>query len=266
MRRRRRGTPARSCRRAGSTALATSGSAANQSRAASCASSSRSRTRRTAPKRSRFSMSETRPWARTWPAVDDRDAGAQLLELGQDVAADDDGLAHRAQLAEQLAQLDPGARVEARGRLVEQQHLRIVDQRVGQAQPLLHPAREGLDVRVALVAEVDQLEQVGDHPAPAGRRQPVAAGEEVEVLPDLHVVVDAEGVGHEAEDAPDLVGVPGDRPAGDLGRGRPRAGAASRASAAWSSCPRRSARPGRRSRPRRCSGRCRPRRPSGRSA
>ena len=79
-------------------------------------------------------------------AVDDRDAGAQLLELGQDVAADEDRLAHRAQLAEELAQLDPGARVEARGRLVEEQHLRIVDERVGQAQPLLHPARERLDV------------------------------------------------------------------------------------------------------------------------
>ena len=95
-------------------------------------------------------------------AVDDRDAGAQLLELGQDVAADQDRLAHRAQLAEQLAQLDPGARVEARGRLVEQQHLRIVDERVGQAQPLLHAAREGLDVGVALARR--------GRPARAGRR------------------------------------------------------------------------------------------------
>ena len=81
-------------------------------------------------------------------------------------------LPSRAQLAEQLAQLDPGARVEARGRLVEQQHLRVVDQGVGQAQPLLHAARQGLDVGVALVAEVDELQQVGDHPPPrrpAGR-------------------------------------------------------------------------------------------------
>ena len=99
--------------------------------------------------------------------VDDRDAGAQLLELGEDVAADDDRLAERAQLAEQLAQLDPGARVEAGRRLVEEQHLRVVDERVGEAQALLHAAREALDVGVALVAEVDELEQVADHPAPA---------------------------------------------------------------------------------------------------
>ena len=104
--------------------------------------------------------------------VDDRDAGAQLLELGEDVAPDEDRLAERAQLAEQLAQLDPGPRVEAGRRLVEEQHRRVVDQGVGEAQPLLHPARQALDVRVALLAEVDELQEVADHPPPAGRRRP----------------------------------------------------------------------------------------------
>ena len=126
-------------------------------------------------------------------------------------------LPERAELAEQLAQLDAGPRVEARRRLVEEQDLGIVDEGVGEAQPLLHAARQGLDVLVALVAEVDELEEVADHPSPPGGRDPVAAGEEVEVLPDLHVVVDPEDVRHEAEDAPDLVGVPGDGEAGDLG-------------------------------------------------
>ena len=149
--------------------------------------------------------------------VDDGHARAQLLELGEDVAADDDGLAHRPQFAEQLTQLDPCARVEAGRRLVEQEHLRIVDQRVRQAEALLHPARQRLDVGVALVGEVDELEQVADHPAPRRRAEAVAAGEEVEVLPDLHVVVDPERVRHEPEDATYLVGVPGDGPAGDLG-------------------------------------------------
>ena len=111
---------------------------------------------------------------------------------GQDVAADHDRLAQRAQLAQQFAQLDAGARVEARRRLVEQQHLRVVHQRVGEAQPLLHAAAELLDVRAALVGEIDQLQQVADHLAPARGRQAVAAAEEVEVLPDAHVVVDAE--------------------------------------------------------------------------
>ena len=123
-----------------------------------------------------------------------------------------------AQLAEELAQLDPGARIEARGRLVEQQDLRVVDEGVGQAEPLLHAARQRLDV----VRRACRPRSTSSSRSPiirrrAGGRQAVAAGEEVEVLPDLHVVVDTEDVGHEAEDATDLVGVPGDRPAVDLG-------------------------------------------------
>ena len=149
--------------------------------------------------------------------VDDRDARAELLELGEDVAADEDRLAERPQLAEELAQLDAGPRVETGGRLVEEQHLRVVDERVGEAEALLHAARQALDVGVALVAEVDEVEQVADHLAPAGGRDAVAAGEEVEVLPDLHVVVDAEDVGHEAEDATHGVGVPADVDPGHLG-------------------------------------------------
>ena len=127
-----------------------------------------------------------------------------------------------AQLAKELAQLDPGARVQPGGGLVEQQDLRIVDERVGEAQPLLHAARQRLDVVVALVAEVDELEQVGDHPPPPRRPDAVAAREEVQVFPHLHVVVDAERVRHEPEDAPDLVRVPGDGHAGDLGLARRR--------------------------------------------
>ena len=116
--------------------------------------------------------------------IDDRDARAQLLELGKDVAADDDRLAQRAQLPEELAELDPGARVQPGSRLVEEQDLRIVDERVGEAEPLLHAAREALDVGVPLVAQVDEIEQVADHPAPPVGRDAIAAGEEVQVLPD----------------------------------------------------------------------------------
>jgi hypothetical protein len=102
-------------------------------------------------------------------------------------------------------------------RLVEQEHLGVVDERVGEAQPLLHAARQRLDVRIALAGEVDEVEQVADHPPPVRGRDAIAAPEEVEVLPDLHVVIDAERIRHEPEDAADLVGVPDHRVAADLG-------------------------------------------------
>ena len=60
--------------------------------------------------------------------------------MSADVAADEDRLAEGPQLAQQLSELEPRARVEARGRLVEDQHLRVVDQGMREAQPLLHAA------------------------------------------------------------------------------------------------------------------------------
>ena len=122
-----------------------------------------------------------------------------------------------AQLAQELTQLDPGSRVQAGGGLVEEQHLGIVDEGVREAQPLLHAARQAEHVGVALVREVDQLEQVADDAPPLGRTEAVAPTEEVQVLPDLHVVVDPERVRHVAEDAAHRLGVPADRFTGDPG-------------------------------------------------
>src|SRR4051794_23089473 len=50
--------------------------------------------------------------------VDDRDGRAELLELGEDVAADDDRLAEGPELPEELPELDAGPRVESGCRLV----------------------------------------------------------------------------------------------------------------------------------------------------
>ena len=207
-------------------------------------------------------MSATLPWARTWPwstiatRVQSSSSSGRMWLLIRIVLPSD------AELAEELAQLDAGPRIEAGGRLVEEQHLRVVDERVGEAQALLHAAGQALDVRVALVAEVDEVEEVADHPPPPGGRDAVAAGEEVEVLPDLHVVVDPEDVRHEAEDATGGVGVPADVDPGDLGVAgrrceqrredpeRRRLAGAVRARRGRRSRPRRH--PGRGRRPRRC--------------
>ena len=78
------------------------------------------------------------------------------------------------------------------------------------------PRTERLHVGVALVGQVDQLQQVADHLAPPGGRNAVAAGEEVEVLPDPHVVVDAERVGHVADGPAHRVRLAPDAVAADL--------------------------------------------------
>ena len=69
--------------------------------------------------------------------VDDADAGGQPVHLGEDMARHE----HRhavvpRQLRQVLADLHDTRRVEAVGRLVEDQQLRLVEQRAGQPQPL----------------------------------------------------------------------------------------------------------------------------------
>ena len=66
---------------------------------------------------------------------DDDDARAGRGHLGQDVRAQDDGVL-AAERLDQVARLDDLLRVEAAGRLVEDEHGRIAEQRLGQADAL----------------------------------------------------------------------------------------------------------------------------------
>jgi hypothetical protein len=70
--------------------------------------------------------------------VDDQHPAAGLADLGQDVRAQDDRMLG-AQLSDQLAHLDDLLGVQADGRLVEDQHLGIVQDGLGQAHPLPKP-------------------------------------------------------------------------------------------------------------------------------
>src|ERR1700682_2254748 len=142
--------------------------------------------------------------------VDDADHRAQLGQLRKDVARDDDGLTHSAQLSEDLAHLDAGPRVETGCRLIQQEHYRIVDERPGQAQSLLHSTRKGVDRLVAPFSQPDELEQFVHDLVPAVLRLAVARGIEIQVLGDGELVVDAKEVRHVSDPAVHLVRLSGD--------------------------------------------------------
>ena len=125
----------------------------------------------------------------------------QSAKLGEDVAGDEDRLSHPPQFLQEGLHFDPRPRIQSAGRLVENQHRRIVDERLGQAEPLLHAARQAVDERLALAGQVEQIEHVADDLPPAVARNLVGHGEEVQELPDFHAVVDAEVVGHVADAA-----------------------------------------------------------------
>ena len=74
--------------------------------------------------------------------VDDGHAVAELLGLFDVVGGQQDGALLAAQVLHQLVDFQARLRVEAGGGLVEEQHLRIVEQRQRQGQPLLLSAGE----------------------------------------------------------------------------------------------------------------------------
>ena len=117
--------------------------------------------------------------------------------------------------ADQLQHRGPARRVQADGRLVEQQQPRVADQRLGQLDPLLHAGRVGADLAVALLVQADVAQRLGGallgrgrreagHPAQVGdelgggdvRRQAVVLGHVAGQRPDPLPVLAAVGAEH----------------------------------------------------------------------
>ena len=74
--------------------------------------------------------------------VEDHDAIADTLDLGQQVRVEDDRRAAVARRAHDRSNVGPADGVERRRRLVEQDELGIAEEGDAKAQPLLHPLRE----------------------------------------------------------------------------------------------------------------------------
>ncbi len=77
------------------------------------------------------------------PLVQQRDARAPL-RLVEVRRRHHDGEPVAEELRQQLPELAPRDRIDAGRRLVEQQHLRLVDERAGERQLLLHAARQAI--------------------------------------------------------------------------------------------------------------------------
>src|SRR5688572_15091243 len=72
------------------------------------------------------------------PAMDDRDAVADPLDFAELVTRDEHGAALFSELEDQITDLGVGDRVEAPGRLVQEEELRVVEQTLGEPYALLH--------------------------------------------------------------------------------------------------------------------------------
>ena len=120
--------------------------------------------------------------------------------------------------AQLLPDRQPAGRVEAGGRLVEEQDLGLVDERRGEVEPALHAAGVALDHPVGGVLELDQLQQL----ARARSAAPSALEPEQPPVQDQQLAaglarVEAGLLQRDADPAADLVRVAGDVDAGHLG-------------------------------------------------
>ena len=144
---------------------------------------------------------------------------ADLLDLGEDVRAQQDRGPGLAELADEVADLaDPG-RVEAVGGLVEDEQVGLLHQGRRDRQALLHPQRVGVDVLAGAVGQAHLGQRGGDLLA----GDAAGAGEEQEVLARREAGHEPRLLDQRAHAADDLGQAVGDRPVEepDLAAGGP---------------------------------------------
>ncbi len=127
------------------------------------------------------------------------DGPADLSDLGEDVGGDKNRLSFAGEGEDEFPVLPDALGVEVCRRFVEKEHLRIVDQRLGEPEPLLHAAGV-LSGLLGDAVEVDEFEQFGDPLFALPRVHPVEPGEVVQVLLAGHVPVEPDVFGEVADD------------------------------------------------------------------
>ncbi|GAB4006698.1 hypothetical protein GCM10029992_58230 [Glycomyces albus] len=144
-----------------------------------------------------------------------------MLHFGQQVGGDHDGDALIVgEPLEQGPHVVDAGRVQAVGRLVEDQQFGLLEQRLGHREPLPHAQRVALDRLLGLVAQADLLQDLVDpgprDPGALGQQlEGEAPGEVLEELRRLHDRADAgdhagQSLGHELAEDPHVAAVGAD--------------------------------------------------------
>ncbi len=130
-------------------------------------------------------------------SADDRDPVTELLDLGEDVTREQDRDSLTGELLHELAHVAHPGGVEPGRRLVQQQELRVAQQRRRDAEPLPHAVRVAANPVLRAIAQLDRLEHLVD----ARRRRPaVEVGEQAQVATAGEVRIEPRSF-HEAGNA-----------------------------------------------------------------
>ena len=129
------------------------------------------------------------------PRTNKSDLRADVFQVAQNMRGDQDGDAFRLQSLELLAQFDARQRVEPGSGFVEQQYLGIVQQRLGQNQPLLHAKGELFHGVAATIGQSGALQCTVYGGPVASTLEMKGVGEELQKLAHAHVLVHAGLIG-----------------------------------------------------------------------
>ena len=119
----------------------------------------------------------------------DGDVVRQLLQFVQLVAGRQQTLPLLGQPAEQGDELGPADRVDAAERLVEDQQLRVVQQRLGQLDALAHPLGVAAQPPLRPAGHADPFQHRPGPPPTLGRRIAAQPGHRLHELPSRHFLV-----------------------------------------------------------------------------
>ena len=136
---------------------------------------------------------------------EDADPVAHRLDLREQVARQEDRQAVvAAERLEQLEDLLDADRVDRGRRFVEDQDVGVLDERVGDPEPLAHAARVRPDLVAAAIREADLAEDLVDRLLRGLAVEPVEVRGIAQVGAAGHVVVEADRIGQVTDPAFDL--------------------------------------------------------------
>ncbi len=138
--------------------------------------------------------------------VDHDGARADGLDLFEDVRGDDDGLL-LGHLGDELAHLVLLVGIEPVGGLVHDQHLGVVEDRLGDADAALVALGQGLDRLLEHRTETGPLDRQAHRPGDRIAPQAPQLGDEAEQALGRHLGVERRALGQIAEPLPGLLGL-----------------------------------------------------------
>ena len=141
-------------------------------------------------------------------AVENHDLVRQLVRLVEVLGSEQQRRPAGGQRPDDVPHAQPRPRVQARSRLVEEQHLGMPDETRGQVQAALHPAGEVLGGPVGRIEQVELLQQLVGPAAGTRPAQVIQPPDDLKVLPAGQLLLDGRRLPGQADRPADGGGLP----------------------------------------------------------